>query len=79
MITIDIYKKGTGVIKKIAPVHNYSEAEQALEKYCRENNVQVVAKEKCGDAHWNYLSDGTEFDYCPEYPATGHECAAKGY
>lgn len=63
MILMDIYKKGVGVIKKFQPVNTFSEAEQALEKYCRDNNVQVVAKERCGDARWNYLSDGTEFDF----------------
>lgn len=66
MILVDVYKKGMGVIKKLPSVNTYAEADRALENYCRENNVQVVAKEKCGDAHWNYLSDGTEFDYCPE-------------
>lgn len=66
MILMDIYKRGVGTIKKFQPVNTYSEAEQALENYCKENNVHVIARERCGDAHWNYLSDGTEFDYCPE-------------
>lgn len=66
MILMDVYKRGTGVIKRFQPVNTISEAEQALEKYCQENNVQVIAKEKCGDSHWNYLSDGTEFDYSAE-------------
>lgn len=66
MILMDIYKKGVGTIKKLQPVETISEAEQALEKYCQDNNVRVIAKERCGDARWNYLSDGTEFDYCPE-------------
>lgn len=38
---MDVYKKGVGVIKKFQPVNTFSEAEQALEKYCRDNNVQV--------------------------------------
>ena len=66
MVLMDVYKKGVGVIKKFQSVNNFAEAEQALEKYCQENNVQVVAKEKCGDSRWNYLSDGTEFDYTLE-------------
>jgi hypothetical protein len=63
---MDVYKKGEGVIKKFPPVENIFEAEQALKKYCEDNNLQVVAKEKCGDSYWNYLSDGTEFDYTIE-------------
>lgn len=66
MIIMDVYKKGVGVIKKLQPVNTFSEAEQALEKYCQENNLQVIAKEKCGDSYWNYLSDGSEFDYTLE-------------
>ena len=66
MILIDLYKRGIGTIKKFPSVNNFSEAEQALEEYCKENNLTVIAREKCGDARWNYLSDGTEFDYCPE-------------
>ena len=60
---MDVYKRGIGIIKKFQPVNTVFEAEQALENYCLENNVQVIAKEKFGDSHWNYLSDGTEFDY----------------
>jgi hypothetical protein len=63
---MDIYKKGEGIIKKFPSVNTFSEAEQALEKYCQENNLRVVAREKCGDSRWNYLSDGTEFDYTLE-------------
>lgn len=66
MVLMDVYKRGEGVIKKFQPVNNFAEAEQALEKYCQENNLQVVAKEKCGSSRWNYLSDGTEFDYTLE-------------
>ena len=66
MILIDVYKKGVGVIKKFQPVNTFSEAEQALKKYCQDNNLRVIAKEKCGDSRWNYLSDGTEFDYTLE-------------
>lgn len=66
MIVMDVYKKGEGVIKKFSPVENTFEAEQALKKYCEDNNLQVVAKEKCDDSYWNYLSDGTEFDYTIE-------------
>ena len=66
MIIIDLYKKGEGIIRKFPPVSTISEAEQVLKKYCLDNNVQIIAKEKCGDSHWNYLSDGTEFDYSVE-------------
>lgn len=66
MILMDVYKRGVGVIKELQPVNTVSEAEQALEKYCRENNVQVIAKEIFDNSHWNYLSDGTEFDYSIE-------------
>lgn len=66
MIIMDVYKKGVGVIKKFQPVNTFSEAEQALEKYCKNNNLRVIAKEKCGNSRWNYLSDGTEFDYTLE-------------
>ena len=66
MILMDIYKKGIGVIKKLQPVNTISEAEQALKKHCKDNNLHVIAKEKCDDSYWNYLSDGTEFDYSHE-------------
>ena len=66
MVIMDVYKRGVGVIKKLQPVNTFSEAEQALEKYCQDNNLRVIAKEKCGDSRWNYLSDGTEFDYTLE-------------
>lgn len=63
---MDLYKKGVGVINTFPPVSTINEAEQTLQKYCQENNIHVVAKEKCGDSYWNYLSDGTEFDYSKE-------------
>lgn len=66
MILMDLYKRGVGTIKKFQPVETIFEAEQALEKYCQDNNLHVIAKEKCGDSYWNYLSDGTEFDYSIE-------------
>ncbi len=61
---MDVYSRKVGIIKKFPPVDTIQEAEQALEQYCQQNNLSVIAKEKCGDAYWNYLSDGTEFDYC---------------
>lgn len=67
MIVIDIYsKKECKIIKKLPSVNTFAEAEQALKKYCEENDVYIVAKEKCGDSYWNYLSNGTEFDYTLE-------------
>ena len=67
MIVMDIYsRKECKVIKKLPSVNTFAEAEQALKKYCEENDVHVVAKEKCGDSYWNYLSNGTEFDYTLE-------------
>ena len=64
---MDIYsRKECKVIKKLPSVNTFAEAEQALKKYLEENDVYVVAKEKCGDSYWNYLSNGTEFDYTLE-------------
>ena len=37
-----------------------------MKKYCEENSLQIVAKERCADSYWNYLSNGTEFDYSIE-------------
>lgn len=67
MIVMDIYsRKECKVIKKLPSVNTFAEAEQALKKYLEENDIYVVAKEKCGDSYWNYLSNGTEFDYTLE-------------
>jgi hypothetical protein len=66
MILMGIYKRGEGTIKKFPPVNTISEAKQALEKYCLDNNVRVVARERFDTSYWNYLSDGTEFDYTIE-------------
>lgn len=63
-ILIDLYKKGVGVIKTFPSVNSIKEAEDFVESYCKENNVTVTAREHCGETHWNYLSDGTEIDYC---------------
>lgn len=64
---MDIYsRKECKVIKKLPSVNTFAEAEQALKKYLEENDIYVVAKEKCGDSYWNYLSNGTEFDYTLE-------------
>ena len=64
---MDLYsRKECKVIKKFQPVNTLTEAEEALNKYCDENKVDIVAKEKCGDSYWNYLSDSTEFDYTIE-------------
>ena len=59
-------RKECKVIKKFQPVNTLIEAEEALNKYCDENKVSVIAKERCGDSYWNYLSDGTVFDYTVE-------------
>lgn len=66
MILMGIYKRGEGTIKKFPSVNTISEAKQALEKYCLDNNVRVVARERFDTSYWNYLSDGTEFDYTIE-------------
>jgi hypothetical protein len=66
MILMGIYKRGEGTIKKFSPVNTISEAKQVLEKYCLDNNVRVVARERFDTSYWNYLSDGTEFDYTIE-------------
>lgn len=66
-IFMDVYsRKEVKVIEKFPPVNTLEEAEQALKKYCEENGLQIVAKERCGDSYWNYLSNGTEFDYTIE-------------
>lgn len=65
-VIMDIYKKGVGTIKTFTPVDTISEAEKVLEKHCQNNNVRVVAKERFDTSVWNYLSDGTEFDYTIE-------------
>ena len=65
-VFMDVYsRKECKVIEKFLPV-NTLEAEQALKKYCEENGLQIVAKERCADSYWNYLSNGTEFDYTIE-------------
>ena len=66
-VFMDVYsRKEVKVIEKFPPVNTLEEAEQALKKYCEENGLQIVAKERCGDSYWNYLSNGTEFDYTIE-------------
>lgn len=66
-VFMDVYSRKEGkVIEKFSPVNTLEEAEQALKKYCEENGLQIVAKERCGDSCWNYLSNGTEFDYTME-------------
>lgn len=66
-VFMDVYSRKEGkVIEKFPPVNTLEEAEQALKKYCEENSLQIVAKERCGDSYWNYLSNGTEFDYTME-------------
>ena len=66
MILMDLYQKGKGVIKKFDAVETQQQAEDFVKSYCTEHNLHVVAREYCGNAHWNYLSDGTEIDYCSE-------------
>lgn len=63
---MDVYKAGKGVIKKLPSCLTKAECEAKVEEYCQENNVQVIAREYCDTAHWNYLSDGTEIDFCLE-------------
>lgn len=66
-IIIDIYsRKECKIIKKLPSVNTIAEAEQALQRYCKENDLQIVAKERCDNSYWNYLSNGTEFDYTVE-------------
>ena len=66
MVLIDLYQRGFGILEKFPPVETISEAENFVEKYCNDHNIHVTAREHCDDATWNYLSDGTEIDYCPE-------------
>ena len=66
MILIDLYQKGFGILKKFPSVNTEKEAKDFIESYCKNHNVHIVARERCGDAMWNYLSNGTEIDYCAE-------------
>ena len=66
MVKIDLYKKGVGVIQKFPDVPTLKEAEDFIESYCQEHDIHVVAREHCDTAYWNYLSNGTEIDYCSE-------------
>lgn len=66
-VFMDVYsRKEVKVIEKFPSVNTLGEAKQALKKYCEENSLQIVAKERWGDSYWNYLSNGTEFDYTIE-------------
>ena len=66
-VFMDVYsQKECKVIEKFPAVDSITEAKQALQRYCKENDLQIVAKERCGDSYWNYLSNGTEFDYTVE-------------
>ena len=66
-VFMDVYSRKEGkVIEKFPPVNTLEEAEQALQRYCKENDLQIVARERCADSCWNYLSNGTEFDYTLE-------------
>ena len=66
-VFMDVYsRKEVKVIEKFPPVNTLEEAEQTLKKYCGENGLQIIAKERCGNSYWNYLSNGTEFDYTME-------------
>lgn len=66
MYIADVYRKGVGVIQPLGPFSTEEEVLAAMDEWCKNHNVHVVAREKCGLARWNYLSDGTEFDYCLE-------------
>lgn len=66
-VFMDVYsRKEIKVIEKFHPVNTLEEAEQTLKKYCEENGLQIIAKERCSNSYWNYLSNGTEFDYTIE-------------
>ena len=64
MYLIELYQRGKGTLAKFPSVSSLNEAKEFVEKYCHDNNIHVTARERCGDATWNYLSDGTEIDYC---------------
>lgn len=61
-----LYKKGVGVLQTFPPVKSEREAKDFIKKYCEEHNVKVMCRERFYTEHWNYLSDGTEIDYCIE-------------
>ena len=68
MILMDLYQRGIGIINKFPPVAPIEEAEEFLQSYCKEKGLKIIGREYCplDHAHWNYLSDGTELDYCEE-------------
>lgn len=63
-VTMDLYKRGEGVLNTFPDVKTEDEAKEFISNYCKEHSIKLVAREWCGDEHWNYLSDGTEIDYC---------------
>ena len=65
-VVMDVYSRKEGVIEKFPSVSTLEEAEQAVKEYCEKNNLQIVARERCDNSYWNYLSNGNEFDYTIE-------------
>jgi len=66
VVYIDHYKRGQGVIQKFDKLHSKKEAEEFVQKWCADNNHQIVAKEWCDTSYWNYLEDGSEIDFTIE-------------
>ena len=66
VVYIDHYKRGQGVIQKFDNLSSRQEALDFIDKWCEENNHQIVAKENCDTTCWNYLEDGSEIDFTIE-------------
>lgn len=66
-VVIDHYKRGMGVLQEFPNVNTETDAKAFIEKWCQENGHHIVAREWCGDSHWNYLEDGSEIDYTIHY------------
>ena len=65
-VYIDHYKRGQGTIQKFNNLSSKREAENFIEKWCKENNHHIVSKEWCDNSYWNYLEDGSEIDFTIE-------------
>ena len=64
VIKIGLYKMGIGDLEKFPNVSSRSEARKVVTEYCAKHGLKLVGVEYCLDSCWNYLSDGTEIDWC---------------
>jgi hypothetical protein len=64
VITIDLYRRGFGVLERFPSVSSQAEARRFVREYCAKRGLRITSVEICMDSCWNYLSDGTEIDWC---------------